>query len=640
MPDRRPRAVILALHGFNDYSRAFERPGEYWTKKRIATYAYDQRGFGEAPHRGIWAGHKTMAADAAAALDLVRTRHPGVPVYVLGESMGGAIAMIAAPALQADGLVLVAPALRGRRRLGFLASAALWLTARTIPWYPLTAEGLNVQASDNVGMLRALGRDPLIIKRTRIDAVEGLVNAMDAALAAAPRLPSLVLFGARDELVPPEPALALFRRARARVVLYRDGWHMLLRDLNAQVALDDIAAWIADSAGPLPSGSDAPSPPSLRSKSAAARGRRRFGPGSFAMSPVAPERARRLPRRAGRPRFKASVRRRHPRDGEPPALRESVRETPLSVRGKELPCVPQGGLFREVRLSPTATARNADGRSSAEPCFERARSERRTREARGPRFVAQRNAGAPRRNSQKRFCPPRSKGLSGLSANGRPTRNPRQCRARFPGMAARTTGSNRKRRLRRAFQKIPGGSNKLRIDADSAASPTAEGRGRRFWRKFSRSGENTTTFRCRRNERLFRQEQRLRTHGDCVLYACMHRKTKRRSDERSEAATAKAQGDRLTDDRKRKSGKRSPALSQCRTNVDSRLRSTTDGDDFRRRSGCGPKSRTPVPFRFSSRNCPSARGTDERRFGFARPFAADASLLCRKKFPIKIRNAR
>ena len=261
LPDRPPRAVILALHGFNDYSRAFERPGEYWSKKRIATYAYDQRGFGEAPHRGVWAGHETMAADAAAVLDLVRARHPRIPVYVLGESMGGAIAMIAAPTLQADGLILVAPALRGRRQLGLLARAALWLAARTIPWYPLTAEGLNVQASDNAGMLSALGRDPLIIKRTRVDAVEGLVNAMDAALGTAPRLPSLVLFGTRDELVPTEPALAMFRDLPARVALYRNGWHMLLRDLNAQIVLDDIAAWIADPAAPLPSGSDAPPRP-------------------------------------------------------------------------------------------------------------------------------------------------------------------------------------------------------------------------------------------------------------------------------------------------------------------------------------------------------------------------------------------
>src|SRR5205814_80154 len=46
------KAVILALHGFNDYSNAFEGPGDAWAKRGIATYAYDQRGFGAAPERG------------------------------------------------------------------------------------------------------------------------------------------------------------------------------------------------------------------------------------------------------------------------------------------------------------------------------------------------------------------------------------------------------------------------------------------------------------------------------------------------------------------------------------------------------------------------------------------------------------
>ena len=50
------RAVILALHGFNDYSNAFEGPGEVWAGHGIATYAYDQRGFGAAPERGLWPG--------------------------------------------------------------------------------------------------------------------------------------------------------------------------------------------------------------------------------------------------------------------------------------------------------------------------------------------------------------------------------------------------------------------------------------------------------------------------------------------------------------------------------------------------------------------------------------------------------
>ena len=40
------KAVVLAIHGFNDYSHAFEEPAEDWAKEGIATYAFDQRGFG------------------------------------------------------------------------------------------------------------------------------------------------------------------------------------------------------------------------------------------------------------------------------------------------------------------------------------------------------------------------------------------------------------------------------------------------------------------------------------------------------------------------------------------------------------------------------------------------------------------
>jgi alpha-beta hydrolase superfamily lysophospholipase len=106
LPEGEPRAVILALHGFNDYSAAFEEPGAWWVERGIATYAYDQRGFGEAPHRGRWAGSETLSDDLVALAGLIRERHPERPLYILGESMGGAVAMVAFaenPAFQVDG---------------------------------------------------------------------------------------------------------------------------------------------------------------------------------------------------------------------------------------------------------------------------------------------------------------------------------------------------------------------------------------------------------------------------------------------------------------------------------------------------------------------------------------------------------
>ena len=264
MPGAAPRAVIVALHGFNDYSRAFEDPASYWASLGIATYAYDQRGFGRGPGRGLWAGHEALASDAATAVSLARERHPGVPVHVLGESMGGAVAMIAAAAggLEADGLILVAPAVGGPRYLGPVLRGLLWAASRAVPWFPVTAEGLNVRPSDNAGMLRKLGQDPLVIKQTRIATVAGLVAAMDAAQAGAGRLrvPALLLYGSRDELVLSRPfrdaVAALPPDAGHRTAIYRSGWHMLLRDLEAKAVHDDIAAWIADRRAPLPSGAD------------------------------------------------------------------------------------------------------------------------------------------------------------------------------------------------------------------------------------------------------------------------------------------------------------------------------------------------------------------------------------------------
>jgi alpha-beta hydrolase superfamily lysophospholipase len=139
---------------------------------------------------------------------------------------------------------------------------ALWLFSHTVPWFPLTGEGLNIKPSDNIGMLRALGRDPLVLKQSRVDSVHGLVGLMDLAFAAASKLTSstLVLYGGKDEIVPSGPSLEvlklLARRKTARVAVYNSGYHMLLRGLKAEIVLRDIAVWIKDTGAPLPSKAD------------------------------------------------------------------------------------------------------------------------------------------------------------------------------------------------------------------------------------------------------------------------------------------------------------------------------------------------------------------------------------------------
>jgi len=260
------RGVIVALHGFNDYSNAFDGAGKYLAENGIAVYAYDQRGFGRTRERGIWPGADTLVSDLKAAVQVVRGNHPGVPVYLMGESMGGAVVLATLTdrdAPRVDGAILVAPAVWGRETMGFFPRTALWLAYNLVPGMTMTApRELKIQPSDNIEMLRALGRDPLVIKGTRVDAINGLTDLMDRALASCGKLkvPSLVLYGANEQVLPPRPVMRAIRTfedsGRHVVAVYPKGYHMLLRDLEGETVLADIASWIHNPGIPLASGAD------------------------------------------------------------------------------------------------------------------------------------------------------------------------------------------------------------------------------------------------------------------------------------------------------------------------------------------------------------------------------------------------
>jgi acylglycerol lipase len=259
------RAAVLALHGFNDSRDAWELPGPVLAGHGVALYAPDQRGFGGAPGHGSWAGTDRLVDDAAEMVRQVANAQPGVPVFVMGESMGGAVALCLAarsdrPSIA--GFVLLAPAVWSAGEMSPLATTSLWAAATFAPGWQLTGRELplHIVASDNLQALYRLSYDPLTLRSTRVATLRGLVALMTRAATAAPHVygPVLIAYGAHDQLVPQAAMAATWALLPGwvRRAFYPGGYHLLMRDRDRQSVIEDVAAWIGSRDQLLPSGAD------------------------------------------------------------------------------------------------------------------------------------------------------------------------------------------------------------------------------------------------------------------------------------------------------------------------------------------------------------------------------------------------
>jgi alpha-beta hydrolase superfamily lysophospholipase len=247
-----PKAVVVAVHGMNDYAGAFAYAGPYWRDRGVSVYAYDQRGFGRSPNFGRWAGGETMKQDLRAVIAAVSTANPNLPIYVVGHSMGAAVILAAmedAPLINIDGAILAAPGIWGGGAMPILYRASLNLAASFAPAKTLTGERAERQASDNIEFLRAMFHDPLVIKETRIDAVLGAVRIMGEGWDATDETGGEILFlyGEKDEIIP----VKKMKKAAARlcgsvaVNVYPESWHLIFADNARERVFEDVLAWIA-----------------------------------------------------------------------------------------------------------------------------------------------------------------------------------------------------------------------------------------------------------------------------------------------------------------------------------------------------------------------------------------------------------
>lgn len=253
------KAVILALHGFGDSRDAWEFFAPPLSTAGIEIVAPDQRGFGATQDADGWSNTARMVQDTREELAWLHSRYPDLPLYVMGESMGGAVALLLAtyPPPELCGTILLAPAIM---KIGEPWQTVLDGIDTVAPRWKLDGSAVPGErvASDNIHALRRMYFDPLTQHSSTVHPLAGLTHLMTAAFNAAPhiRTPMLMVFGGRDQFVLPPYTARFLKRLPAAVRLdeFPTAHHLISRD--KRITAQDVASWILTPDQALPSGGD------------------------------------------------------------------------------------------------------------------------------------------------------------------------------------------------------------------------------------------------------------------------------------------------------------------------------------------------------------------------------------------------
>jgi acylglycerol lipase len=257
LPETDPRAHLVISHGAGEHGDRYERLADRLVADAFAVWASDHRGHGhsEGP-QGIVDRFRNAVADLDAVVDLANLERPGRRIFMLGHSMGGAIALDYALRHQDKlaGLILSAPAaaLDQDSAATRIAAKVLSELVPGLPVHELDTSGISRDPDE----LRAYEQDPLIDRgRMRARTVGELVTAFERFPEELPHLviPVLVMHGTADRLTSPDCSRTIHERAGSldkTLELYDGYYHELINEPHPERerVLARIASWLEERA--------------------------------------------------------------------------------------------------------------------------------------------------------------------------------------------------------------------------------------------------------------------------------------------------------------------------------------------------------------------------------------------------------
>jgi alpha-beta hydrolase superfamily lysophospholipase len=249
--NRDPRAIIVLVHGFGEYTELYRDVAGFFVSHDYAMFAMDLRGHGRSPGaRGFIRAWRDYREDVETLIELVGAELPRQPVFLLGNSMGGLIAIEYAlqHPEQLTGLVAMSPAI-GKLGVAKVLLLLSRLLSRIWPSFSLDT-GIDSGAMTRDATIAArLDADPMVHGRGTARLGTEVTDTIIRVRARADELlvPVLIQHGEADTITSPADSRWFFEQVGSRdkeLKLYPGSYHNLCVDLNWREVLSDVDGWI------------------------------------------------------------------------------------------------------------------------------------------------------------------------------------------------------------------------------------------------------------------------------------------------------------------------------------------------------------------------------------------------------------
>lgn len=256
-----PEALIICVHGLSGAASDFWALGEEFGKRGSVIYGIELRGQGNDPNsskRGTIRSADEWIGDLYAFTDLVRARHPGVPVVWYGESLGGLISLHALARddqKRADGLIMSSPVTAIRHDVPGWKMALARGAMLIAPGYRLSLEQLGGDAAKRGRVTSTtthreqMERTPHYVEKHTLRVFREIDRMMRGSHAAAAKVgtPALILYTPNDVVTSREQIQAFFKALgseKKEKRFFPESYHLLLHDKDREEALKIVGTWM------------------------------------------------------------------------------------------------------------------------------------------------------------------------------------------------------------------------------------------------------------------------------------------------------------------------------------------------------------------------------------------------------------